>query len=80
MSHVPRGLLEYFPNFVELSIHYCGIKSLSGNELAEYPNLQSWTLHGTEVEKIPGNFFSFTPGMAFIGEELESLRKYFESL
>lgn len=80
LTHVPRGLLDFFPNIVELSIHYCGISSLSGNELAEYPSLQSWTLHGTEVERIPGSFFRSTPEMAFIGFQNNKIKFIGEDL
>lgn len=84
LTHVPRGLLDFFPNIVEISIHYCGIVTLSGRELEEYPKLQSWTMHGTEVEKIPGNFFKATPDMSFVGFQNNKIkfvgRKLLENL
>lgn len=80
LQYVPRGLLEFFPNIVEISINYCGIVTLSGHELEEYPKLQSFTMHGTEVERIPGNFFKATSEMAFIGFQNNKIKFVGEKL
>lgn len=80
VTEIPTNINQFFPNFVGISINACGIKTLKGDELKNYQNLQAFFLEGTKVEKIPGNLFSQNPyirgvtfknnQIAIIGENL----------
>jgi hypothetical protein len=60
---VPTNVHEYFPNFIALCLSGCGsgIKTFDGNELNQYRNLEAFALYHTDLERIPGDFFSFNP-------------------
>jgi hypothetical protein len=60
---IPKGFLNYFPNFIALGFWDCPISTLNGDELDEYPNLQWYTHQSSELARIPGNFFKSTPNM-----------------
>ena len=63
---VPKGFLDFFPNFSEISFIGCAINSLNGDELEEYPKLESWVLSNSNLSSVPGNFFTKTPNMRIV--------------
>lgn len=65
LTKVPKGFLTLFPNFIALYFSICAIKTLSGSELDEYPNLQRFGYADSILESIPGNLFSKTPNMRY---------------
>lgn len=61
LTAVPRGFQHFFPIFSGFHLLGCGINSLNGDEVDEYPNLRWFALEYTQLEFIPGNFFKNNP-------------------
>lgn len=74
MRTIPKGLLLGFKYFRFLQFIGCGIKELNGFELIEYPNLEAFSMIGTELETIPKSFFSFTGNIKFIQFERNKIK------
>lgn len=66
-TFIPRNIMFFFPNLIGVRLVNCGILILSGSELNEYGNLSLFAVEGTQLERIPGNFFSATPLISIIG-------------
>lgn len=66
LTRIPQGLQEFFPNLVVLSFNGCFINSLQNDDLKQYPGLNSFYLQSTLVDRIPSNFFQFTPRLTTI--------------
>lgn len=63
---VPKGFLNFFPNFNMLEFNTCSIETLNGDELDEYQNLERFAILNSNVERIPGILFTFTPNLKYI--------------
>lgn len=63
LQSIPKGVLSIFPNLKVISFNNCSINFLNGDELKEYPNLVIYEHYSTNITRIPGNFFSFTPNL-----------------
>jgi hypothetical protein len=66
IKSVLKNIHEVFPNFIAISFTNCGISKLIGDELNEYRNLQAFWLHGTNLERVPGNLFAFNPNLKLV--------------
>lgn len=66
-TFIPKDMLIFFPNLIAIRLMSCGSLILTGNELNEYENLQMFAVEMTKIERIPGNFFAFTPQISIIG-------------
>lgn len=66
LTFVPRGFLNFFPNFNMLEFNTCTIDTLDGDELDEYPNLERFVLVHSSVQRIPGNLFEFNKNLRYI--------------
>lgn len=66
LEYVPLGLLNVFPNLRGIYLEGCGVKSLYGDELNEYPQLTLFALELSPLDYVPGNLFARTPGMVLI--------------
>lgn len=66
LSYIPKGLLRIFPNLIGIYLHGCGIVSLSGTELNEYPRLKLFALESSPLFYVPGDFFAQNPDMLLI--------------
>lgn len=66
LSYIPKGLLRIFPNLVGMYLQGCGISSLAGTELIEYPNLKLFALELSPLEYVPGNLFAHNPDIFFV--------------
>lgn len=65
MTTIPKGLLTVFPNFNLLNIQGCGIESIKADDLAEYPTLTKFKLSISKIQRVPGDFFMYTPNIIF---------------
>jgi hypothetical protein len=79
-KNIPKGFLDIFSNFIALHFWDCGINSLSGDEITEYPNLQWFGLENSELSRIPGDFFASTPNMRFVTFRWNQLQHVGENL
>lgn len=66
LSYIPKGLLDVFPMLRGIYLEGCGILSLIGTELNEYPQLTLFALELSPLDYVPGNLFTQTPGMILI--------------
>lgn len=66
LSYIPKGLLHIFPNLIGIYLDSCGIVSLNGTELNEYPQLKLFALEKSPLYYVPGNFFVHNPDMLLI--------------
>lgn len=66
-TFIPRSMLNFFPSLIGVRLVNCGILVLSGSELNEYENLSLFAVESTQLERIPGNFFSPTPKISVVG-------------
>lgn len=66
LSYIPKGLLHIFPNLIGIYLDGCGILSLNGTELNEYPQLKLFALELSPLYYVPGNFFAHNPDMLLI--------------
>lgn len=66
LKSIPKGMLKVFPNLLSIHVENSAITELIGDELNQYRNLKSFELLSTQVERIPANFFSFTPKIEYI--------------
>lgn len=63
---IPKGFLNFFPNFIAIFFSACSIDFLNGDELAEYPNLVRYQHLESNLNRVPLNFFASTPNMTYI--------------
>jgi hypothetical protein len=73
---IPKGFLNYFPNFIGLFSWGCPISTLNGDELDEYPNLEFYSQEKSYLVRVPGNFFKSTPKMKvfnFYGKKIQNV-------
>lgn len=80
ITKLPKGFLKFFPNFISFYIIYSEIDVFNGDELVEYPNLEYWEFKASNLERIPGNFFSSTPKIKFIDFSTNKIKHVGESL
>lgn len=66
LSYIPKGFLKIFPNLIGIYLDGCGISSLIGTELNEYPHLKVFALEKSPLNYVPGNFFAETPELLLI--------------
>lgn len=66
ITQVPKGLMSFFPKLDFLALNNCGIETLRGDELVEYPNLKRFDLSGGNIQYLPSRFFAPTPLMEVI--------------
>lgn len=62
LTFVPRGIENHFPNLIGIYIRDCDIKTLRGDELHPFEDLE-WVSfrYNPNLQRIPGNFFEKTP-------------------
>lgn len=62
LTFVPRGIENHFPNLIGIYIRECGVKTLRGDELHPFADMEwvSFRLN-PNLQRIPGNFFEQTP-------------------
>lgn len=80
LTIVPKGFLNFFPNFTGLAFYNCSIDFLNGNELDEYPNLEYWFSQNTELTRVPGEFFVSTLGLRFVNFGNNKIQRIGEGL
>jgi hypothetical protein len=76
LQKIPKGFLNYFPNFIGLFSWGCPISTLNGDELDEYPNLEFYSQEKSNLVRVPGNFFKSTPNMKvinFYGNKIQNV-------
>lgn len=66
LTFIPKGFLQFFPNFNMLEFNTCSIESLNGDELEEYPNLERFVLLHSNIQRIPGNLFEFNQNLKYV--------------
>lgn len=78
LSYIPKGLLNIFPNLIGIYLEACGITTLNGSELNEYPQLKLFALELSQLYYVPGNFFAHNPEMlliSFVGNKINATGK-----
>lgn len=80
LTTIPKGFLMFFPNFVAFNFEGCGIENLNGDKLEEYPYLEHFWLSDSNLERIPGNFFSHNQKLKFINFSNNKIVKVGEGL
>lgn len=66
LSYIPKGIGHFFPNLIGIYLEGCGIVSLNGTELNEYPQLKLFALEKSPLHYVPGNLFSHNHDMLLI--------------
>lgn len=75
LSYIPKGLLNIFPNLIGIYLDSCGVKSLNGTELNEYPQLKLFALELSPLYYVPGNLFALNPDIlliSFVGNKINA--------
>lgn len=80
LKNIPKGLLNFFPNFFGLSFESSSLNTLNSDELKEYPNLLMYFHERSNLTRIPGNFFDPTPKIIFISFHFNKIEKVGEGL
>lgn len=75
LSYIPKGLLTVFPNLIGIYLEACGVSTLIGTELNEYPKLTLFALENSTLEFVPGNLFANTPDMILISLAFNQIRR-----
>jgi hypothetical protein len=57
LDFVPQEIDKQFSSIIGIMFLDCNIQAISGNELKDYKNLESFYIAANPIEKIPGNFF-----------------------
>jgi hypothetical protein len=63
---IPKGFLNFFPNFIAFNFNTRQIDFLKGDELEEYPSLQYYLQYNSNLTRVPGNFFASTKNMSYV--------------
>lgn len=66
LSYIPKGILTVFPNLIGIYLDGCGITSLNGTELNEYPQLQLFALEKSNLTYVSGDLFAQTPELKLV--------------
>jgi len=78
LTYIPKGILNIFPNLVGIYLDGCGIESLNGTELKEYPQLKVFALEKSSLSYVPGDLFAPTPDIeliSFVANTIKSTGK-----
>ncbi len=63
---VPKKFSNFFPKLIALRFFSCPFEILPEDALEEYPNLEVFALHSSNLVRIPGNFFAPTPKIRLV--------------
>lgn len=66
LTFIPQGLEHFFPNMIGIYMFNTSLAVLNGNELNKYVNLTWFAVEESLLERVPGNFFDFTPNVVSI--------------
>jgi hypothetical protein len=80
LTSIPKGFLNFFPNFIGFYFHRCPINFLNGYELEEYPKLEWYKHLQSNLTRVPGNFFASTQNMKFVDFWLNKIQHVGEGL
>jgi hypothetical protein len=61
LDFIPQDIHKHFPNIIGITFWECNIKSLTGDELKDYVNLEWFTICDNPIDKIPGSLFNHNP-------------------
>lgn len=73
LDYFPQGISQFFPNIIALTFYQCGLSTLSGYELEEFPKLEYFNAYNNKIVRIPGNFFKPTLRMRYISFEYNQI-------
>lgn len=73
-DYIPEGISQLFPNMIALTLYQCGLTTLYGYELEEYPKLEYFSAFNNKIVRIDGNLFRPTKRMRFVGFESNQLK------
>lgn len=69
MTFLPRGIADFFKNLDALSIWFCGLQSISANDLRPFPRLVYLFLDHNQLTTIDGDLFTYTPHLQYASFE-----------
>jgi predicted nucleic acid-binding Zn-ribbon protein len=67
LTVIPKGFLNFFPNFIGMAYGGCSVNFLNGDELEEYSNLEFYVQSESNLIRVPGNFFASNRNMKVVG-------------
>ena len=80
LFNFPHGISNFFPNLIALTLYQCGLTTLNGRELEEFPNLEYFNAYNNKIVRIPGNLFKPTLRMRFISFESNQVKHVGDNL
>jgi hypothetical protein len=67
VDFIPQNLNSFFPNIKLISLHECGLKTISSFELKQFgSNLEVFATYENFIEQIDHNLFEFNPAIVFV--------------
>lgn len=76
MNFIPLGVIDFFPNLVELVIIKCALKTISRKDLKEFKNLEILFITNNELTALPEDLFEDTKKLvkvSFYANKIESM-------
>lgn len=67
LKFIPTGISRIFPNLLAHWVYNCPIEKIVGNELFDFTNLKYASVSWSQIERVPGNYFSTNPGLLDLG-------------
>jgi Leucine rich repeat len=66
LDFIPQNIHKHFPNIILIEFDNCKIRSLTGDELKDYVNLEKFSIDSNGIRMIPGSLFQNNPKMKYI--------------
>lgn len=75
LSHIPRDLLRFFPKLNVIQVYASGLKEITIEDLAPYPNLIYLGIVCNELTSLPNNLFESTPLIEYVDFSMNKISK-----
>lgn len=79
LTYIPKKMHKFFPDLIMMQFTSCRIV-INGGELNQFPNLESFSMAGNQLVRIPGNFFNPTPKIRFLNFATNQLQHVGDNL
>jgi Leucine rich repeat len=66
LTFIPQKITNFFPNYIGMMFwSSCNIRTLTGDDLKDNPNLEYFFVRHNSIQRIPGDFFQFNRKLTF---------------
>ena len=76
IDQIPKNVYSFFPNLEVFKCPFCEIKTISSDDLQQFPQLKCIYLGHNQIKTLPGDLFKYTPNVEFVGLEVNKIESF----